>query len=181
MQLKVKNMAKSSKEQILKDEKKIIAELQKNSRASADKIAKKCGFSRQKAWRILNSLEKDKVIWGYGTVTDNEKLGISEYHILIKKTTEPLAKTVDTIISRQLDKDAETLGINIECSHYLHGQYDWEICFTAENIKIAKKFCELLNKLYYKSISELILIERMFSAKKCGILNPNLEKLKEFI
>ena len=174
-------MAKSSKEQIIIDEKKVIEVLKKNSRASADKIAKECGFSRQKAWRIMSGLENNKIIWGYGVVTDHEKLGLREYHVLIKKTTEPVEKTVDIIISRKLEKEAENLGINIECSHYLHGLYDWEICFTAEDIKIAKKFCETLNRLYHKSISELILIERIFSVKKCGIKNPDIDKLKEFI
>ena len=40
-------MPKSSKEQIDFDEKKVIKELQKNSKESIDKIAKKCGFSRK--------------------------------------------------------------------------------------------------------------------------------------
>ena len=37
-----KNMSKSSKNQIDKDEKKVILELQKNAKESIDKIAKKC-------------------------------------------------------------------------------------------------------------------------------------------
>ena len=51
-------MPKTSKEQIADDEKKIIRELQKNSKENIDKIAKRCGFSRQKAWRIIKRLEK---------------------------------------------------------------------------------------------------------------------------
>ena len=39
-------MAKTSKEQIDADEKKVIRELQKGSKESIDKIAKNCGFSR---------------------------------------------------------------------------------------------------------------------------------------
>ena len=56
-------MPKSSKDQIDADEKKIIKELQKNSKESIDKIAKKCGFSRQKVWRVIKRLEKNKTIW----------------------------------------------------------------------------------------------------------------------
>ena len=41
-------MPKSSKKQIVDDEKKILLELQKDSNETIDKIAKKCGFSRQK-------------------------------------------------------------------------------------------------------------------------------------
>ena len=90
-------------------------------------------------------------------------------------------KTIDAIISRKMEKEAKDLDISIESSHYLHGQYDWEICFVAENIKIAKKFCEIINRLYYKNIANLILMERIFSARKCGILNPDMEKLREFL
>ncbi len=41
-------MAKSSKKQIDQDEKRVIEQLQRNSNESIDKIAKTCGFSRQK-------------------------------------------------------------------------------------------------------------------------------------
>ena len=53
-------MPKNSKKQIDKDEKKVIAELQNNARESIDKIAQECGFSRQKVWRIMKRLEKNK-------------------------------------------------------------------------------------------------------------------------
>ena len=47
-------MARSSIKQIANDETKIINELKKNARESIDTIADKCGFSRQKVWRIIN-------------------------------------------------------------------------------------------------------------------------------
>jgi len=77
-------MPKTSKEQITNDEKKILRELQKNSKESIDKLAKKCGFSRQKVWRIIKRLENNKTIWGYHTVVDDEKMGLKRYLILIK-------------------------------------------------------------------------------------------------
>ena len=67
-------MPKSSKKQIDEDEKKVIAALQKNSKESIDKIAKKCGFSRQKVWRIIKRLENNQTIWGYHAVVDDEIL-----------------------------------------------------------------------------------------------------------
>ena len=173
-------MAKSSKKQIEEDERKVLIELQRNSRESADDIAKKCGFSRQKAWRIMNRLEENQTIWGYGTVVDNEKLELKEYLILIKKTNWPVEKLADIIISRNIEKKAEELGVWIGSSYYLHGQYDWALSFTAENIKQAKRFSEVFNETYQKYVSDLILIEKLFTIKKCGIQNPNLEKLKEF-
>jgi len=54
-------MAKSSKKQIYEDELKVIAELQKNAKESIDVISKKCGFSRQKTWRIIKGLEGNTI------------------------------------------------------------------------------------------------------------------------
>ena len=77
-------MPKSSRKQIDNDEKKILRELQKNSKESIDKIAKKCSFSRQKVWRIIKRLENNKTIWGYHAVVDNEKINMKSYILLIK-------------------------------------------------------------------------------------------------
>ena len=45
-------MPKSSKTQIDADEKKFLKILQQNTDDSIENIAKRCGFSRQKVWRI---------------------------------------------------------------------------------------------------------------------------------
>ena len=68
-------MPKTTRKQIAEDEKKIIRELQKNSKENTDKIAKRCGFSRQKVSRVIKQLEKNKTIWGYHAVVDDNKLG----------------------------------------------------------------------------------------------------------
>ena len=174
-------MAKSSKKQIREDELKVLSILQQNARESADSIAEKCGFSRQKAWRIINRLEENKTIWGYGTIVDGEKIELKEYLILIKKTNEPVQDLADVIISRDIERKSEDLNINIESSHYLHGLYDWAIEFTAKDLKQAKRFTELLNATYRRYIQELMLIEKIFSVKKNGISNPDIKKLKEFV
>ena len=174
-------MPKSSKKQIDEDEKKVIAELQRNSKESIDKIAKKCGFSRQKVWRIIKRLENNKTIWGYHAIVDTEKLDLKNYLLLIKKTNEPIGELADVIISRALEENARDVGVTIGCSEYLHGCFDWSICFTAESIRQAKKFCEVMNKIYENHIEEMHLIERIFPVAICGTNNPNLEKLKEFL
>ena len=150
-------MAKTSKKQMDKDEKKVIAALEKNAKESIDKIARKCGFSRQKVWRIIKRLEKSKTIWGYSAVTDSERLGLNNYLVLIKKTSEPVAKLAESIISREIEKKARELKVTITQSEYIHGKYDWGMCFTAKDIKEAKRFCEALNITYHKHISNLIL------------------------
>ena len=57
----------------------------KDSSQSVDAIGKKCGFSRQKVWRIIKRLEEDCTIWGYHVVGDDEKLGLKGFVALIKK------------------------------------------------------------------------------------------------
>jgi DNA-binding Lrp family transcriptional regulator len=174
-------MARSSRKQIYEDEIKIINQLKKNARESIDEIAKRCGFSRQKVWRIINRLEENKIIWGYSAITDNGKLEQNSYLMLIKKSNEPIEKLAERIISREIEEKISELGITLESSHYLNGQYDWLICFTAEDIIRAKKFGELVNKTFSKHISEIVLIEKIFSVKKCGIQNPSIHKLRDFV
>ncbi len=108
-------MSKSSKIQIDEDEKKLLKILEKNAGKSIEKIAKKCGFSRQKVWRIKKRLEKNNTIWGYNAVVDDEKLNLKRYLLLIKRTNKPVsAKDLDIGVNRELKHNLEKLGINIE-------------------------------------------------------------------
>ena len=173
-------MPKNSREQIDADEKKVIKELEENSKESIDKIAKKCGFSRQKVWRIIKKLEKNKTIWGYCTVVDNEKVDMKRYVMLVKRSNVPMGETINKIVDLTMHSKAEEIGVNILCSSYIHGLYDWMFIFTARDIKNAKKFSELLTKEYQRAISEIHLLEDIFSVKKSGIVNPDMEKFREF-
>ena len=175
-------MAKSSKKQIYEDELKVITELQKNGKENIESIARKCGFSRQKVWRIIKGLEKDKTIWGYTAVVNEEKQGLKTYTILIKRTTLPIdEKLADKIISRQLEKSASEIDIKIENSVFTHGTFDWVICFKAKDMKHAKKFSEIVNKVYWGYIGEVHMMEVLFPIRTQGILNPDIKKLKSFL
>ena len=76
-------MAKTSKKQIMVDEKKVIQQLQRNAMENLDLFAKKCGFSRQKVWRIIKNLEENKSIWGYTAIIDPEYLQKKHYVLLL--------------------------------------------------------------------------------------------------
>jgi len=173
-------MPKSSKKQIDEDEKKIIAELQKNSKESIDKIAKRCGFSRQKVWRVIKRLEKNKTIWGYNVVVDDEKLNQKSYIMLIKRSSKPIGDFTDKLIEDFKEECTKKLGINVCYNCYLHGHFDWMVCFSAKDIKVAKKFSESINASYSEFISEIYMMENIFPIKTCGILNPGIKKFKEF-
>ena len=173
-------MPKSSKKQIDADEKKFIRELQKNSRESIDNIAKNCVFSRQKVWRMIKRLENNKTIWGYNAIVDNEKLNVKRYIMLIKRSVGSLDDTIDKIIELTMHKKGEEIGVTVECSSYLHGKYDWMLVFSTDDIKNVKRFSETLIREYQQVISEIDIVEDIFPVKRCGIANPEINKLKEF-
>ena len=68
------HMSKLTIQQENSDEKKVLQELQGYAKESIDKIAKRCGFSRQKVWRIIKKLESNQTIWGYHAVVNNQQL-----------------------------------------------------------------------------------------------------------
>jgi DNA-binding Lrp family transcriptional regulator len=175
-------MPKRSKKSIVQDERKIMAELQKNSQESFDTIAKRCGCSRQKVWRFVNRIEKNHSIWGYTAIVNYEKQELKHFTLLMKRALNPInEKTVDNITSRRIEKIASNFGITVESSFYVHGRYDWILTFTAPDIKQAKKICDMLIRLNPRVIEQTVLLETLFFVKRNHILNPDVKKLKEFL
>ena len=175
-------MSKSSGEQIEQDEKKILSELVKNSNENIDTIAKHCGFSRQKVRRAIKRLEVKGLIWGYTAVFDEEKIGQTYFMLMIKRAMEKIdEKVVDIIISTKAEDIAKELGITIESSFYVHGEYDWIMTFTAEDVRQAKKFCDSLVALHPSGTEKITILQTMMFIRKQHILNPDRKKLKEFL
>ncbi|PNX50362.1 MAG: hypothetical protein BV456_06910 [Thermoplasmata archaeon M8B2D] len=175
-------MPKNSIMQIEKDEKKILEELETNANKSVNEIAKTCGFSRQKVWRIIKNLEKNNTIWGYIPVLDEVKLNKKSFILLMKKTSKPVTQELmDQIINRELSKKVKKTGIEIISSFYTNGIYDWVVCFNAADLKDAKGFVEVFNKLYQGYVSDIHLLENMFSVVGSRIANPEIERLNDFI
>jgi DNA-binding Lrp family transcriptional regulator len=174
-------MAKSSITQIKQDEKKIVEELLRNANRNINDIAKSCGFSRQKVWRVIKNLEKNKTIWGYVTVINQEKLGKKQYILIMKRSNKPFSKElINNIINRDLTKKLKNIDIELINSYYTNGSYDWVLCFNANNIIEAKSLVEELNKIYEEYVSEVYLLENMFSVICSGVKNPEIEKLDDF-
>ena len=175
-------MAKSSRDQMEQDEKKLLSELVKNSNENIDTIAKHCGFSRQKTWRYIKRLEEKGVIWGYTAIFDEEKIGLTHFMVMIKRATKPLEEgAVNRIISRRAEDIAAELGILFESSFYVHGEYDWVFTFTAQDIKQAKKFSDSLIALHPGEIEKITMMQTLMFIRKQYILNPDRKKLKEFL
>ena len=175
-------MAKSSKDQIEQDEKKILSELVKNSKENIDAIAKHCGFSRQKTWRFIKQLEAKGLIWGYTAVFDEQKIGKTHFILMIKRTHAKMdEKTVNIIISTETEKIAKEFDISIETSAYLHGEYDWILTFTADDIKQAKQFSDRLITMYPTGTKSIAILQTLMFVRKNYVLNPDRKKLKDFL
>lgn len=172
-------MARKSAEQIRKDELKVLKSLKQNARGSIENISKKYEFSRQKVWRIIKRLEQNKKIWGYFTVTDDKKLEQKRFIILIKRSTEPVDDAIQKIIDFTMEDHSDKIDIDVVCSSYLHGHYDWMFIVTSHDMKNVKRFTHLLSKEYQLWISEILVLQNIFPVKKCGIFNPNMEEIKE--
>ena len=171
-------MPKKPKKKVKEDEQKILQELSRDSTQNPNTIAEKLGFSRQKVWRIIKDLEENHTIWGYTTVIDEEKQGLKNYILLIKRTTQPVDnRLAEKIISRDIEKQMEKIGSRMVSSIYTNGFYDWVIIFTSEDTKQAKKTSELFKIRYSKYLKEVILLDELFPCKIQNILNPNIGDL----
>ena len=175
-------MGKQSKDKMEEDEKKLLYALVKNAKVNIEAMAKYSGFSRQKITRMIKQLEEKMLIWGYTTIFDEKKLGENHFILLLKRTSKPLKKeTADTIISRRSEDILKNIGGTIETTAYVHGEYDWMVTFTAKDIMEAKLYANTLIALHPSEIKETALLQTMMFVKKHYILNPDREKLREFL
>jgi DNA-binding Lrp family transcriptional regulator len=164
------------------DEKKILDFLQTNAHDSIDNIAKKCGFSRQKVWRIIKSLEEQKIIWGYTAVYDQERYNLQHYTMLIKRTTTPIdQKIIQEILTTRLDDLLPDAEITIEHIEYTHGLFDGIFTFFAPDLITAKKFCGQFQARFNLYIDSVELLEGIFFIRKQMLRNPNIKKQITYI
>lgn len=174
-------MAKSSKKEIERDEKKVLTELMKDSSQSINDISDKLGFSRQKVWRIIKKLQDEKTIWGYTAIVDNEKLGMKSYILMGKRSAKTLPKDkIDLVLNKNMEKLMKNFDCYVEDTFYLNGEYDFLNLFRAPNLADAKKYQEELNRLFHGYLDKLTLFEILFPIRRTGIFNPDAEKFREF-
>jgi len=176
-------MAKSSKEQINRDELKVIMELQKNSKDSIDKISKRCGFSRQKTWRIIKNIERKKIVWGYQATIDDEKINRKNFILLIQWKHLPIENTLEEIMVKgTLDKLGAEMGVVVEDNFWVNGgMFDGIICFSAQDLKQAKRFQMIFINTYQDYVKNLQLLETMVTIKKDGFMNPKIKEIKKIL
>ena len=175
-------MPKSSQEQIDNDDRKIISQMQINSKESIDKIAKKCGFSRQKVWRTIKRLEKNKIIWGYSVIVDNEKNDLNHYIVLFRRSTLPIDDNMQNAICKEkLDYYFPETNVTVLDVFYVNGKYDWVVSFTAPGIREMKMFCEKCMRKFGKYIIEYDVLETIVPVRISGIKNPIIDEKSTYL
>jgi DNA-binding Lrp family transcriptional regulator len=175
-------MPKSSQTRLIEDEKKILDILQVNAKASIDDIAKKCGFSRQKVWRIIKKLEEEKTIWGYTAVCEQERYNLKHFIMMMKRSTTPIdQKIMHEMLSTRLDDLVPGLDIVMENIEYVHGSCDGIFSFYAPDLIAAKRFSDRFKEHFNEYVAEVELLEGIFFIRNQRLVNPNLKKLINYL
>jgi DNA-binding Lrp family transcriptional regulator len=174
-------MVKNSKETMLKDEMQVLTLLEQTAKESIDEIAKECGFSRQKVWRIIKKLEKKKIIWGYVAIADDKIKNLKHFTVLVKRNNESFDEDIrKEMIFDKLDNYPKGL-VMTENIYFTNGICDFIFTFYAPDIISAKKFLELSFARLNKYIKEYTLIETLFPIHKQGLKNPMIKELADYI
>ncbi len=175
-------MPKSSQIRLIEDEKKILDILQVNAKASIDDIAKKCGFSRQKVWRIIKKLEEDKTIWGYTAICEQERYNLKHFIMLMKRSTTPIdQKVMHEVLTTRLDDLVPESNIIMENIEYVHGSCDGVFSFYAPDLIAAKRFNDRFKEHFNEYVAEVELLEGIFFIRNQRLTNPNLKKLINYL
>jgi DNA-binding Lrp family transcriptional regulator len=175
-------MPKSSQTRLIEDERKILEILETNAQASIDNIAKKCGFSRQKVWRIIKKLEKEKTIWGYAAICEQEHYHLKHFIMMMKRNTTPIDhKIMKEILTTRLDDLIPDLNIKIENIEYVHGSYDGIFSFYAPDLIAAKKFSDRFKQRFHDYVADVELLEGIFFIRCQRIPNPNLKNIIHYL
>ena len=173
-------MATSSKKQILEDEMKVLAELAKNSKENIDTIAKNCGFSRQKVWRVVKQLVTNGMIWGYTVVSDENARNLKHFILLMKRSNVPF----DEVFKKELTfnrLDDYASDIKTENIYAVHGAYDYVVTFYARDLPYAKKLVEEIFKRIGKYCENYLFFETLIPIRKQGIKNPQIKNLVDYL
>jgi DNA-binding Lrp family transcriptional regulator len=171
------NMPNTRNDRLMTDELKVIQVLQKNAHENIDKIAKKCGFSRQKVWRIIKKLEKEKTIWGYTVIYDDDLTNLKHFTMLVKRTTMPIEKkTITEILDTRLEDLLPDGSIRMENIEFVHGSLDGVFSFWADSLITAKRFCERFNERFNGYVVSYELLETIITVRRANIRNPHIKE-----
>jgi len=122
-------------------DKKILAELQKNSSQPLSELSKKVGLSNTPCWNRIKKLEEEKIIESKSIIIDNKKINLPItvfLSISIQNHTESWLKNFQEVVNKY-DQIIEV--------HRLTGSNsDYQITILSPSIEEYDKFQQLLIK-----------------------------------
>ena len=115
---------------------RILAQLQKEGRATNQELAEAVGMSTSACWRRVRALEESGVIRGYAALVEREQAGFATSAILHVSLERHDAKFVDEFVSR-VTKRSEVL----EC-FATTGDADYHLHVVVRDMKAYNQFLD---------------------------------------
>jgi Lrp/AsnC family leucine-responsive transcriptional regulator len=115
---------------------RILAQLQKQGRATNQELADAVGMSTSACWRRVRALEESGVISGYAALVEREQAGFATSAILHVSLERHDAKFVDEFVSR-VTKRSEVL----EC-FATTGDADYHLRVVVRDMKAYNQFLD---------------------------------------
>jgi len=115
---------------------RILAQLQKEGRATNQELAEAVGMSTSACWRRVRALEQSGVISGYAALVEREQAGFATSAILHVSLERHDAKFVDEFVSR-VTKRSEVL----EC-FATTGDADYHLRVVVRDMKAYNQFLD---------------------------------------
>ena len=156
--------------------KKILGCLVSTHRKEISDIAKELNLSQPTIRKYIQLMEKEKIIWGYTSVGNFEKLGVKTFIILVEYKQDPLANLDKMMVAQtKMSKLVEELGARYVYVGMYHGQSSYQNMgiFYAPNIEIARK----VQGLYYKYFGEHIInahLSEEIISQRVVLQNPDI-------
>jgi DNA-binding Lrp family transcriptional regulator len=159
----------------------ILDRLLKDPTQSIDEMAKGIDTYRQRVWRTKKRLEEDHAIWGYTAVIDESKLGHVFYMVLMKM--RPMNEELAELIIRRMGRtEYGKQQVRLIDVLFTNGEYDWVIMFAAPDHATGRRYYDSIRVAYQDHLLEKpILVDVNFSLIRGGKVNPELNRLKEYV
>jgi Lrp/AsnC family leucine-responsive transcriptional regulator len=117
-------------------DRRILAQLQKEGRATNQELAEAVGMSTSACWRRVRALEESGVIRGYAALVEREQAGFTTSAILHVSLERHDARFVDEFVSR-VTKRSEVL----EC-FATTGDADYHLHVVVRDMKAYNQFLD---------------------------------------
>lgn len=157
----------------------LLTELLRNGRVSLNKLATRLDEYRQKLWRRQKELEGD-VIWGYGAVVDEQKLGWRKYLLSMQLTGQGAGQESMEELRNGL---ADWPSLRTVGSYVVDGDdhnYVMEvICRTPFDLD---RFVGLLGQTLGAGLQDTPRIaEVVFTVRQGGFVNPDVDRMERMM